>query len=214
MTVTPIGARALLMPVLCVAWATGLSAEDKLMSVDWTDPAIATFVREKTENPRRSLGPEADSALEKIKLPVLGFYDTPGVAQNTFRAGPKPETERTVTTDADNPVWYQITEHYGDVTVTVEADLRVQHTVGDDYEVYGSTRRGAMPSAADEISVFDAEAEEGMEGAIAEYVVNRFGIPYTVKIECSLAAKEQCQDKAQILKDAEALTLIEANPPK
>lgn len=189
-------------------------AEDKLLSVDWGDKELQEFAKTQAENPRRTLGAAAEDKLAKVKLPVIGFDSIPGLVQNTFRIGPKPETERTVSTDDDNPVWYQLTERYGDVTVTVEADLRVQHEVGDDYPVYGQTRQGAMPQASTEVSVFDSDSEEGMEGAIAEYTVMRFGIPYTVRFECTSETKDQCRDKAQILKDAENLKLLEANPPK
>lgn len=189
-------------------------AEDKLLSVDWGAAEIQEFAKARAESPRRSLGPEADDKLSKVKLPVIGFDGIPGLVQNTFRIGAKPETERTVSTDENNPVWYQLTEKYGDVTVTVEADLRIQHEVGDDYPVYGQTRQGAMPQAAADVSVFDAESEEGMEGAMAEFTVMRYGIPYTVRFECSDETKDQCRDKVQILKDAESLKLLEANPPK
>ena len=189
-------------------------AADDLLAVEWGNSEIQNFVKDQAASPRRSLGPEADNKLAKIKLPVIGFDGIPGVVQNTFRIGPKPEAERNVVTDDDNPVWYQITERYGDVTVSVEADLRVQHEVGPDYPVYGNTRQGAAPQSGAEVSIFDEQNEEGMEGIIAEYTVMRFGIPYTVKIECSAEAKEQCRDTAQIAKDAEGLKILEANPPK
>ena len=52
-----------------------------------------------------------------------------------------------------------------------------------------------------------------MEGSIAEYTVTKFGVPYTVTIECTAATKAQCQDIAQIAKDSALLKLIAATPP-
>ena len=116
-------------------------------------------------------------------------------------------------TDEMNPVWYQIVDTYGDVTVSVQADLRVQHAFGDDFKIYPTTPPGAAPQAGPQVSVFDASQEEGMEGAIAEYTVMKFGVPYTVTIECTAATKARCADTGQIAKDSELLKLIAATPP-
>ena len=109
---------------------TAAWAADKLIEVQWTDPEIKSFVAANAQP--RSLGPTADDQLAKLKLPVLAFEGTPGVAEKTFRLGPRPATERDVVMDEENPVWYQIVEHYGDVTVSVSADLRVQHEFSRD----------------------------------------------------------------------------------
>jgi hypothetical protein len=42
----------------------------------------------------------------------------------------------------------------------------------------------------------------------------RFGVPYTVTIECTAATKDRCADVAQIAKDSELLKLVAANPPR
>lgn len=192
--------------------AMGAAAADKLIAVEWSDPEIRSFVA--AQAPARSLGPTADDQLAKLKLPVLAFDGTPGVVENTFRLGPRPATERDVVMDEENPVWYQLVERYGDVTVSVSADLRIQHTFAPDkFPIYENTSRGAAPQAGPVVSVFDDRASGGEEGYLAEYTVTRYGVPYTVTIECTDAAMDECRDTTQISKDAELLKLIRATPP-
>jgi hypothetical protein len=213
--------RARLGALLAGLAVTGLVAaapreaagKENLLAVEWTNPEIESFVKEQATAPRRSLGTAADDKLSKVKLPVIAFGAIPGLVENTFRIGPKPAAERDVVVDEKNPVWYQIIERYGDMTVSVEADLRVQHEFPESYPVYDDARRGAGPQAGPNVSVFDDENEDGVDGLIAEYTVTKFGIPYTVTIECSAAAKAQCHDTGQISKDSELLKLVRANPP-
>ena len=191
------------------AWAA-----DKLIAVQWSDPAITSFVAENAGRAPRSLGPTEDDKLAKLKLPVLAFDATPGVVESTFRLGPRPATERDVVVDDDNPVWYQIVERYGDVTVSVSGDLRVQHEFdAANFPVYDNKSAGAAPQAGPAVSMFDDRNEGGEEGYLAEYTIVRFGVPYTVTVECTDAAKNECRDTAQISKDSELLKLIRANPP-
>jgi hypothetical protein len=63
------------------------------------------------------------------------------------------------------------------------------------------------------VSVFDDRDSGGEEGFLAEYTITRFGVPYTVTVECTDAAKEECRDTTQISKDSELLKLIRATPP-
>jgi hypothetical protein len=214
----PSPGRAVLAGVALIALSTtslppGAAGAEKRIQVDWSSPEIATFVKEQAANPARSLGPTADDKLSKLELPVLGFSATPGVVEGTFRLGPKPAAERDVVVDEKEPIWYQIVERYGDVTVSVEADLRVQHQFPDSYALYGSARQGAAPQAGPEISVFDEQNESGEEALVAEYTVYKFGVPYTVTVECSAEAKDQCRNTGQIAKDSELLTILRANPP-
>lgn len=190
------------------------SAQNQLISVDWTNPEIASFVSARAEEAARGAAPVAPSRLDKVRLPVLAFEGAPGLVQNSFPGlGPQPAGTRSVHTDETNPVWYQIVDTYGDVTVSVAADLRVQHTFGADYPIYPTAGPGAAATAGPEVSVFDENDEQGMEGSIAEYTVTKFGVPYTVTIECTAATKAQCQDIAQIAKDSSLLKLIAATPP-
>lgn len=206
------GVRAGIMAVLAVSGSA--YAEDRLLSVDWSSPEIASFVAARADEAARSAAPVAPSRLDKVKLPVLAFEGAPGLVQNSFPGlGAQPAGTRSVHTDETNPVWYQIVDTYGDVTVSVAADLRVQHVFGADYPVYPTSGPGAAATAGPEISVFDENDEQGMEGSIAEYTVTRFGVPYTVTIECTSATKAQCQDLAQIAKDSALLKLVAATPP-
>ena len=98
------------------------------------------------------------------------------------------------------------------MTITVEADLRVQHQFPSNYPIYGPSSQGA--AVEPQVSVFDERTEEGMEGAIAEYTVYKFGqVPYKVTIECTQRNKAQCKDIAVISRDKELLKLISARPP-
>ena len=196
------------------AASAGLAhAADKLLPVDWSNPELQALAKEQQTSAGRSLGPQADDKLSKLKLPVVAFDHPPGVVENTFRLGPKPATEREVVIDEANPVWYKIVENYGDLTVSIEADLRVQHEFPSSYPVYGQSAPGAAPTAGPVVSVFDEQNENGIEGLMAEYTIMRYGVPYTVTIECSREAKAQCNDTSQIAKDSELLKTIRANAP-
>lgn len=209
--VQSVGAVAILVLFLVPGPA---QAAEQLLSVDWSNAELKNFAAAKSEAAARGAAPEAPSRLDKVKVPVLGFEGAPGLVQNSFPGlGPQPMGTRDVHTDETNPVWYQIVDTYGDVTVSVAADLRVQHAFGADYPIYQTTGPGAAPTAGPEVSVFDENDEQGMEGSIAEYTVMKFGVPYTVTIECTAATKAQCQDIAQIAKDSALLKLIAATPP-
>jgi hypothetical protein len=197
-----------LMPVNMAA------AADTLLAVDRSSAEIKSFVDARREDAARGLAPAEPSRLDKVKLPVLGFQGAPGLVQSSFPGlGPQPTGTRAIHTDETNPVWYQIVDTYGDVTVSVAADLRVQHTFGADFPIYPTTAPGAAPGSGPEVSVFDKDDEEGMEGSIAEYTVMKFGVPYTVTVECTAATKAQCADVGQIAKDSELLKVIAATPP-
>lgn len=199
------------MSLVCAS-ASFSQAAGKLIEVQWSDPEIRSFVASNAAP--RSLGPAADDQLAKLKLPVLAFEATPGVVEKTFRLGPRPATERDVVMDEENPVWYQLVERHGDITVSVSADLRVQHEFSPNkFPIYENTSRGAAPQAGPVVSVFDDRDSGGEEGYLAEYTITRYGVPYTVTIECTEAAKDECRDTTQIAKDAELLKLIRATPP-
>jgi hypothetical protein len=195
--------------------AAGVFGQEKSIQVDWQNPEIAAFVRDRTLNPPVSLGPgSADEAkLARLKLPVLAFDAPPATARNAFATDARPQLDRTIITDDAEPVWYQIIDRYGDMTITVEADLRLQHQFPSNYPIYGPSGQGV--GVEPQVSVFDERTEEGMEGAIAEYTVYKFGqVPYKVTIECTQRNKAQCRDIAVISKDKDLLKLISARPPQ
>src|SRR5215470_2387987 len=200
---------------LCLLSPPPLLAQATSIQVDWQSPEIAAFVRDRVANPPVSLGAGSvdEAKLARLKLPVLDFDTPPTTASNAFATGERPQLARTVITDDADPVWYQIVDRYGDMTITVEADLRVQHRFPTNYPIYGPSSQGA--SVEPQVSVFDERTEEGMEGAIAEYTVYKFGqIPYKVTIECTQRNKAQCKDIAVISRDRELLKLISARPPQ
>jgi hypothetical protein len=200
---------------LCVLLPRQVLGQEKSIQVDWQNPEIAAFVRDRVANPPLSVGPGSpdEAKLARLKLPVLAFDTPPATASNAFSTGSRPQLERTIITDEAEPVWYQIVDRYGDMTITVEADLRVQHQFPSNYPIYGPSSQGA--AVEPQVSVFDERTEEGMEGAIAEYTVYKFGqVPYRVTIECTQRNKAQCKDIAVISRDKDLLKLISARPPQ
>jgi hypothetical protein len=186
-------------------------AADNLLAVDWSNGEISRFIADRTANPPVSVGAADDVKLSKLKLPVLGFDVPPRIVANSFAAEARPRLTRKIIMDDENPVWYQLVDRYGDLTITVEADLRVQHELPANFPVYGPGGQGV--AAEPQISVFDDHSEAGMEGAIAEYTVYKYpDIPYTVKIECTDRTKDQCRDLATIGADRDLLRLISARP--
>ena len=209
-----IGRRLLVLTGLALLASGPLHGQEKSIQVDWQSPEIAAFVQARSANPPQSVGVGSpdEAKLARLKLPVLAFDTPPTTASNAFATGARPQLERTIITDDADPVWYQIVDRYGDMTITVEADLRVQHQFPSNYPIYGPSSQGA--AVEPQVSVFDERTEEGMEGAIAEYTVYKFGqVPYKVTIECTQRNKAQCKDIAVISKDKELLQLISARPP-
>ena len=200
---------------LCLALTGPVLGQEKSIQVDWQSPEIAAFVRDRAANPPLTVGPGSpeEAKLARLKLPVLAFDTPPATASNAFSTGARPQLERTIITDETEPVWYQIVDRYGDMTITVEADLRVQHQFPSTYPLYGPSSQGA--AVEPQVSIFDERTEEGMEGAIAEYTVYKFGqVPYKVTIECTQRNKAQCKDVAVISRDKDLLKLISARPPQ
>lgn len=182
-----------------------------MMAVDWNDQEIKNFVRDRQTNPPQSVGPEDEAQLSKLKLPVIAFDRPPGVISRAFGTDQLPRRDRKLVMDDDNPVWYTIVDTYGDVTVVVDADLRIQQELPEGTAIY--TPQPSL-SAAPEVNIIDRNVEEGMEGLIAEYTVRKFpDIPYKVTIECSPASKQHCTDADAILRDRDALRIISARPP-
>jgi hypothetical protein len=201
---------AVLMSVLVAS----AGAETKNLSVNWDDPELKGFADGRAADIANGLAPEEESKLSTLQIPVLAFERPPEAVTRNLRAGPEAEPERAEHFDQANPVWYQIVEDYGDVSVSVEADLRVQHTFPASHPVYDTAVPGAGVNDEPQVSVMDEASEEGMEGYIASFTVTRFGVPYTVTVECSEAAKEQCKDSAQLAKDSALLKLVGGQAPK
>ncbi len=184
----------------------------KVMKVDWNNLEIQAFFDELETNPPRSLTSEDQVKLSKLKIPVIAFDRPPGIIDRAFGVERAPKRERQLVTDPDDPTWYTIVDTYGDVTITVDGDLRIQQQLPADTKIY--TQSPGL-AAEPRINIVDSEIEEGMEGLIAEYTVRKFpNIPYHVTIECAPEARQHCVDSLAIRRDREALRIISARPPK
>jgi hypothetical protein len=188
------------------------TAAPDTLKVNWSDPEIAKFMRERTTRPPQSVSAQDEAALSRLKLPVIAFDRPPGVVGRAFGLEAAPKLQRELVTDPDNPVWYTIVDRYGDLVVTIDADLRVQRDLPADTKIYTPPPGAA---AEPQIDVIDGNVEEGMEGLVAEYSVRKFpDIPYRVTIECAPSTRQLCTDKAALLRDREALQIISARPPQ
>ena len=197
--------------VFLVASSTNISfAQLGQIKVDWNDPEIVAFVERARKEPTAVRRQLFDPKLGQLKLPVLGFDNTPSSIRNSFSVAPS--VKRKLTMDADNPVWYEIAYDYGnDVKITVEADLRVQMTLPPDAKLSeGSGKSGTV----DDISTSDTKLKIGSIGSIAEYKVYKFGgIPYSITLECSSKMKSLCRNIPALKRDRQMLRIIAAHPP-
>jgi hypothetical protein len=202
--------RTSLLALTMLAVAAGASAQQKTLGVDWSDPEITAYVRERTTNPPRSLTPGDEAKLSKLKLPVLAFDRPPATVERAFGVAALPARKREIVTDDANPVWYHIVDSYADITITVDADLRVQQALPDTTRVYASPERAGTDP---QVSILDENVEAGMEGLIATYTVVKFGnIPYRITVECSRERQQFCKDPASLLRDRDVLRIISARP--
>jgi hypothetical protein len=199
--------------IVAIALPAGPRAQDKtrggqnLLAVDWTDGELTAF----GSPPRPAAGGEV-ARLTGLQIPVLAFIDVPQIAKNVAGPNANPVKPRTVLFDAKEPYWYQIVDTYEGVTITVDADRRINHDVAKGFQI-GRANKGAEATLGTKtqprISIFDNTQEEGMEGLMIEYTVQKFpNIPYTVTIECSTKAKSQCKDLSVITKDQALLRLV------
>ena len=197
--------------VALAAWA--VTAGDKtasgqaLLSVDWTDPELADARRLGL----KPAGGDGDK-FARLRLPVIAFVAVPQLVKNVVGPDAKPIEPRIVITDPKQPDWYQITDKYDGITVSVSADRRVNHDLGPDFQI-GERKSGAVATlgtnAHPNITILDGDTEEGMEGIILEYNIHKFpDIPYSVTVECAKKAKSQCKDLAVITRDEGLLKVI------
>lgn len=181
------------------------------MKIDWKSAEIQGFIQQRASNPPQSLDLQDESKLSHLKLPVIAFDRPPGIVTRAFGVEKRPGRKRQIVTDPSNPNWYTIIDTYGDLTVVVEADLRVQRRLPSDTKIYTPP---AGLAVAPEVSLMEGKVDEGMEGLTAEYTIYKFpNIPYRVTIECSKENKQHCSDIVSIQQDRSALRIISARPP-
>ncbi len=202
-------AVALIAPVLAADTA---AAADRQIQVEWNNPDLKNFATSPTRGLAQSVLPADAARVSKLKLPVLGFDKPPQQLTRSLAVGALPTPERKLIMDEENPIWYQIIERYGDITMTIEADLRLQQELPPSAKIYGKTPGNESMSP---VSVMDGSLEPGMEGAIAEYTVYRYpNVPYRVTIECMGNSVAYCQNPEAITRDSDFLKLISAREPK
>jgi hypothetical protein len=206
----------LALPLSLILLGNPQSVRADQIKVDWSDPEIQKFSKERATNPPTTLGISQENRLNSLKLPVLAFDSIPQLIKNTSPPGLQPTApSRQVLMNEADPTWYQINDQYGDVSISVQASLTVQHEVSKDTIYTPPTPTGLSAQNDPQISVFDENGEPGLQGVIIEYTVYKFpDIPYTVTIECTQQAKAKCSDLAVIAKDKDLLTLIAAPPSK
>ena len=202
--------------LICAASGTGVIAQSNaqmeagVLRYDANDAEIRRF---KAPAPLEAVQRSAvtESRLAGLRLPVLAFSETPQLVRNALGADAKTIKPRTIIADADTPVWYRIVDNYGDITVTVDADLRINHVNDSEAQIHRRplSLDGLKNGGKTKISIFDGAKEEGMEGVMVEYAIHKFpDIPYTVSIECRGATKAACRDVATITRDQSLLKLI------
>ena len=215
-------AVAIGIAVGALGWQLAAHAQDKtksgqsLLRVDWADPEIAAFKRGMKSGTDASVTAGLDGKqLAGVHLPVLAFRGIPQIVKNVAGPDAKPLKPRVLTTDPAHPDWYHLVDTYEGITIAVDADRRINHQVNKKFQI-GSAKDGAEATFGGKgkarISIFDGSQEEGMEGLVIEYTVQKFpDIPYTVTIECATKAKSQCKDLAVVTKDQALLEIIAAS---
>lgn len=192
--------------------ASQLSAQDrtstgqKKLVVDWADEELRTF------NRARAATASTPAALSNLRLPVLAFDDVPQLVKNALGPDARPTVPRKIVTDAKSPYYYSIEDTYGDITISVSADLRINHDLGPQFQTTAPTRpAGTAPGVKTpaKITIVDGSNEGNQDSIAVEYTVQKFpNIPYTVTIECGKKSRGQCKDTAVISKDQLLLKVI------
>lgn len=194
-----------------LAGAVG-AAEQQMLSVDWKQPDIKAFVADAAAGRNPSVLPQEEGRLSKLKLPVLGFQRPPTELTQSLGVTAAEAPQRSLVMDDDNPVWYQLTEEYDGILISIDADLRLQGELPQGAKVFG---RIPAPDTTTPVQVIDGSTEPGMTGAVAEYTVYKYpNIPYRVTIECNEKMREYCRNPAAIVRDSATLKLISARPPQ
>jgi hypothetical protein len=204
--------RGLSLALLASAgMAASAAAQQEQIKVDWGHAEISSYVREQATNPRPSVMPDQASRLSRLQLPVLGFERAPASIATAAGVGLAPEAKRKLVMDEANPIWYNMIERYGDITITIDADLRLQDKLPPAARVF-------VPPANDgqitDVTIMDSTTEPGLTGAVAELSIRKFNIPYRVTMECNQAAREICRNPQAIARDGQLLKLLSARPPQ
>lgn len=194
------GAVAALLAALCLA--AGPLAAASLIEVDTAHPDLMKL---RAAAPPPGLAPAERSRLDKLKLPVL----LPDPAATRQAAGVEVAPKPTILTDENDPVWYHAETDLGGVSISVEADLRVQHEFPEGYAVYGDKgASGAAPEASEPLH--GAKEEEGMANLVGQVTVTRYNVPYTITVTCDAPDTDKCRAAERMARDGSILKLFAA----
>ena len=186
-------------PWLCgLVVAGGLSTETPaqgLIGFERSHPEIVAFRRKHPGGESVVSGRKVPA----LALPVLDFTYPAVVGLGGFESGAAPETVREAPVyDPRDPTTYSVRHIYGDVTIVVTADLNIQSSVD----------AKARAIAPDNIEVEVAQRGDPELPAIARVTLYKFGIPYTIDIECGHAHAALCRNAKQLRALAERLALV------
>lgn len=184
------------------------------LRVDWNDPAIAGLSQRQGAAPGVFRAQQA--RVDGLKIPVLGFTAPPEIARRVMGAQARETAAPEIVFDVANPIWFHLEQHFGDVTVTVDADLRVDRSAADAFRTQPAAGGRVAATAQQQdsrISVLEEGAQQGEGGVMANYTVYRFpNIAYAVTISCSGALQKACRDTAVITRDQTLLRVIAGRP--
>ena len=191
----------------------------KLIGVNWDDPELTSLNEARSLRAPGTFSADDLNRLNNLRLPVLAFDGAPAALERSLARSPQAPPKRSIAFDKDNPYWYSITDEYDGMTVTVEAERRVQHVLPDttllNEQAFGESRGAFERSFPDDTEV------PGEEGYIVEFTTYKFGkngagIPYTVTIECDEDHKQDCQafDRDVQKREELLLKLIAARRPQ
>lgn len=184
---------SILALVLLDAFVTRAPAES-LINFNRNDPDIVAF-REKYPGGESSV---AGKKVPSLALPVLDFT-YPAVAGIGGFENAMPETDREeLLYDPKDPTNYSMQHSYDDVTIVVTADLNVQTKFDDK----------AKDIARDEVIVEPARRIDPEQPMMARVTLYKFGIPYTIDVECGPKHIMLCRNTRQLRAIAERLALV------
>ena len=212
-----------LMALVAFLW-TGAAQAGTLLNPDWSSPVARKYLSLHVAHAAQfeftlSFEPHGPRSPD-FSLPVLGLvrgFQAANPAQatsNLFIAPltvstmgwwPKCATEKPIVGNASDltRTWYSKSYDFGCLEVSISGD---RNTSSD---IPASLRDDIHPTD----DVFSVTDEGGNSTAIppVTYDITRFGIPYSITIECYLESREFCRDFAAQKLLLDRLSIIQGN---
>jgi hypothetical protein len=205
--------------VVCLVATTSVAISVDVLSVDTSDPAIKQFKAKAKNGPQPAAAAAPDElrkAVQGLKVPVLDLTKPPSfpaTSPATQGQAPAPEPaaapsapKLTVSADETGKNWYSITREYSNpkVTITISADLRVQHAPKN----FVASRKNKNTM---EIIPSPRRPSKDEDFPAAKVTLYRYpNVPYVIDVECSLESRYVCESKQMLAKLTKSLGLIEA----